>query len=221
MTAAPKIITFDQWAGYHCQLFGLTGEGQLAMVLSWESAFHLAGFTVADLAEASGHLAAFAAPKGQWEHLPAIQRRVNEQRLAAAESQRARLQDDDFGSCVWCGNSAFVVVPHLRFLSSGTPREWMPPFATQAVLCHCALARKVGLCLAQRAAADPKQAKNISLTLEQYEPLNPDWRKQLDAREAARREFNRAQRAAEGTRADLDFERLAKSLAAKFGRKRV
>lgn len=194
-------MTFDQWVDLHCVRFGLTTEAELRMVQSWGPAFAAAGFNVEDLLEATNYMTTRAAPQFRSDHLRLIQQRINDRARAASAKLLAEPEDAETSTCDQCGNTAWVIVPHPRFIDAG---QWLPPQPTAAVVCDaCAKGRKV---LSQFAAPIPEKLSAEdrrtrerlakSYILSHYTRDFPRWREMLAQRDEARAAMSEAARQA-------------------------
>lgn len=93
--SAPSMIpstTYDEWSERHATIFSLTGETNAAMFVSWEPIFQSAGYTFAELDDATYFMASQAAPRFSADHLPAIQSRVRSMRSMLSHEQLQELQ---------------------------------------------------------------------------------------------------------------------------------
>jgi hypothetical protein len=183
-----SIVGFDQWAQRHATMFGLTNEGDMAMLLAWETPFEAAGYTVDELNAATFKMTS-APPKWRTEHLGAINEAVRQSRSMRKAAEDAKLKSDDRSVCSDCRNSGWVPVPHILEIDNG---QWVPGTNgnrnTMAVTCHCNLGKR--LCQARidyaRDAKGPMARSKawIPMDFEHYIQLNMNWRVQLQEEEA-------------------------------------
>lgn len=178
---------WDSWVVPHASIFGFSGQHDSAMLESWRFVFETAGYSAAELANAtqviaSGSLLATktqsSIPRTRAENLDAIHRVVRQARRERAITNAAQQRGDDY-RCHVCGDGrGWVTVPHLRSLIDG---QWVSPWYSCAVVCLCGLGDKI-----QESWKDKKPMK-----LANYELRNPNWRQQVADRErqqAAERE---------------------------------
>jgi hypothetical protein len=189
---------FQAWAGEHCRVFGLSVE-ESGTVLSWEPYFVASGFHKDDLADTTAHFAKIPGELARLGkpakylgktsvHLAAIEAYIREQTARRLGEESSRFAAEH-GTCLVCYGTGFVSVPHLAGISNG---RWVgakagglaPQFYTQAVACSCALGRWKADKQGQRRGGEVRRI----MTLEAYEHQNPDWKRQLAAREEAQRE---------------------------------
>lgn len=165
---------FDAWVGHHSTVFGMDREQDLATFLSWRELFVAAGYTAAELTEATDWVAVNVPLKYRSEHLAALQERIRTRRAEAlAKDRRAEISWPD---CHLCGGCAFVSVPVLSQVADG---RWHG-YATCAVFCACPRGQRER----ERFEGRCQGKRKIPLALAEYEPRNPAWREQLDARKA-------------------------------------
>lgn len=221
-------MTFEQWAGKHCQTFGLLDPSEFAMVLSWRVPLcDLSGYSVDELESATAWMAAKAAPKFRTDHLRLIQERVSSARLAASAAEaRKRIEasgGEDKGRCSLCGNSGFAIVPHIDLVRDGT---WVRPWNTMALPCKCGVGRHI---VATDSAAEAKRVATENekgragkstqrMTLAAYEFVNPLWQGQMDDQKRQRDAIDAAESAAR--HADKTRGPLAKDIDKIIGRVR-
>lgn len=195
---------FVGWAQHHSEVFGLTNE-EFNTVLSWERYFVANGFHHHDLEEATRVLAAdppfMVRMAGEAKylgkttvHLAALEKFMRDG-MARTFQRQAETYASEHGDCTVCSGTGRVVVPHHASIKRG---QWapirvgkLPPyFATCAVMCSCAL----GKWMADKQGG-PIRGTNRktprALSLELYENLNPDWHRQLAARDEAMRQRQR------------------------------
>ena len=178
------------WAKRHCSIFSLLGPEEIATVGAWFDVFVAAGYTEANLHEATTKLALqpeiFASEDVRYRskmfsHLLAIRTCIQNRKAVA---YRKAVENKDWGTCTLCGNTGLVVVPALRSIVDG---QWRPiRFAqggtssyTEAVACRCALGNH------RRGHMKAKfqgEERNL-MTLEQYEARNPRWQVQMIQRQ--------------------------------------
>lgn len=210
-------MTYEQWAGQHCQTFGLLDPAEFAMVLSWRVPLcDLSGYSVEELASATAWMAAKAAPKFRSDHLRLIQERVSSSRLAeSAIEARKRIEasgGEDKGRCTLCGNSGFAIVPHLDLVQDGT---WVRPWRTMALPCKCGIGRHIAatdsLTESKRVATENEKGRagksTQRMTIAAYEFVNPLWQAQMDDQKRQRAAIDAAESAAQ--RADFQRGPLA------------
>lgn len=178
-------MTFDEWAIQHVLRFGLT-DPELRMVISWREAFDAAGYTVAELCEATDWMTQHSAPSWRSDHLRLIQQRIADRRQFATEKLKAEALETE-SVCALCQSTGWVIVPHLACVQLG---DWQAPFATFAVACdRCPLGRMK----LEKARAMPddnnrhNQRVKRTLAFSDYERGNPYWREQFAARSEAKR----------------------------------
>ena len=167
---------FSEWARRHCTVFGLLDPRQVGMVASWQALFDAAGYTAAELNEATSWLATHAPPEFPSQHLGAVQQRVRSQR--ATEIKR-REDDPDHGSCPLCAGGGLVVVPDVRGVVGG---RWVgikggsrgATFPTHAALCKCSRGRFLN-------CTNGRGERLIDLAT--YEAVNPSWPAQMARRD--------------------------------------
>lgn len=167
---------FNDWLKHHCTVFGLHDPKQIETVASWQPLFDAAGYTAPQLTEATDWLALNAPPRFLNEHLPALRARLTEQR--AIEYRRAEDRFDG-STCVLCGGTGRLTVPHLGGVRNG---DWLPlriaglpHYYTCAVRCSCARG--------QFGRFESTSGSQSLLSLEAYESRNPGWRRQLARRD--------------------------------------
>lgn len=171
---------FNVWCLRHANVFGIANANGLAMIASWEDLFAAAGYSAADLNDATDWLATHAPPKFLNEHLGAITNRIRDRK--AVDGRRESLEVHDRGSCTTCGGTGHVTVPHPGGVVDG---EWVPQrfarggatYYTVAVYCRCALGRW----FEGRHDNDEK-----TWNLDRYEPRNPRWRVHMESRRSER-----------------------------------
>src|SRR5262245_29382269 len=122
---------FNEWVNRHVLLFGMDRDQDLATFLSWRELFIRAGYTFAELCEASDWLATHAPPQYRSEHLAALQERIRAARAEHRAREDAALVS--YPDCPDCLGTGWVSVPDLRQVQDGT---WHG-YQTAAVLCRC------------------------------------------------------------------------------------
>ena len=177
-------------------MFGIRDDADLRTIMSWRFVFSATRTSEAEMKAASLWLARNVGVLGEVKerfggkmtmHLSAIQRALREVRALDQDrlDQRVQEQESRLGTCVICGSSGYVSVPHPKHVENG---EWRPvrmcrggsgpTYYTCAVLCSCARGRW---------KADHQAEGWRQMTLEQYHGSNPDWRQQLEERAEERR----------------------------------
>jgi hypothetical protein len=163
------------------------------MLEAYFDVFQHAGYTVAELREATTYLAQGNAPKFRTGHLPALQARLRSERLKRHHAENAALDQAGF-TCSDCGGSGWVVVPHLRFILDG---EWIDS-STMAVTCRCARGERIAG--TYRMPLTEKSADNrhrpVAMRLVDYELRNPNWFQQQRSHEQQLAAASMAQRLA-------------------------
>lgn len=165
-------MNFEGWAKRHALIFGFA-ERDALMMASWRELFAAAGYTYDELSEATRHLALHVLPRFPNEHLAAIQTRIRESRAVDR-----RCEDADRPTCVRCGGTGMLSVPHLAGVVGD---EWRPlrvvaaTYYTRAVRCSCERGRFGRF-------TSPRQGDLMGL--DEYEQRNPHWRVQLARRTA-------------------------------------
>lgn len=168
--------THLDWSMYHARAFGLRTNHDCEMVAAWAAAFERAGFSVAELCEATHWMLTESAPRFREQHLDMIQRRINLCRTASLRQELLAAQiGEERTRCIHCDNVGLVVVPHPRFFAEG---RWASPWPTAAVACICQKGEK--------AKRDAEERKMPMLSLLSYEISHPDWQEQMREREQTR-----------------------------------
>ena len=168
---------FKAWCKQHAALFGAV---EAVSFLAWRRVFEAAGYTAAELAEASDWLALNRLPRWPNEHLAGITVRIKDRRAVEYRREVQVSDDGELGTCTLCGGSGRVIVPHrlgVRNASWVAIRltRGLASHYTEAVLCRCALGRWVG----SRIFSEEQRPS----TLADYEKINPHWPEQMRARQ--------------------------------------
>jgi len=184
-------MTPDEWAkwtDHHATLFDLRSEDDLAMFAKWRPL--LAGFSLADMTEASNWIAANAASKYRTQHAELLIRRVTFRR--ADQTRKRREQEDrerEGPDCGFCHGVGLVIgVPHPRAVSDGV---WTPPYYTCAVTCRC----RRGADRHERFTAEATQSNGrcpLPMSLDYYEAIVPEWGQLVQDRENRRKDQDAA-----------------------------
>lgn len=189
--------SWARWVLNHAAVFGMQSQHEFATLDSWRPVFESLGYDPLELEDATDWIAkhpevlsrAFDNRNRSEKHLAAIKFRVGE--LRAIEYRRAESPRVDMGTCVQCGGTGWVSVPHPQGVISET---WMPSrvgglrgmYHTACVTCGCYVGRKL------TGGTEPP------MSLEEYERKNPRWRTQLkDRRDAVNAEVDLSPRARE------------------------
>lgn len=193
---------YESWVDAHCRSFAIAQPEWIAAFLSWEQAIVGLGATESELREATQRCLADR-PKPQFpvEHLDAVQRHVGAQKTVARRRLAERQLDDGAGTCIYCGNSGWVAVPHPRFVLDG---EWkpsryhettgLPIFVTSAVTCMCPRGRQTH---ETTLSAQTDRGRPLPVALEAYaRNVNAAWREHLKEVETAKLAMLKAQASA-------------------------
>lgn len=158
------------WATYHRNLFGWRSESEAAMIATWIGFFRRSGFTPEEMMQASDLIA--RQTEKMWkreDHLSALQTHLHAIRQQKILRQPVKsAEDDQRGTCVYCGDSGAVSVPLLRDVAEGT---WNTR-RTCAVWCTCWAGRQF------HATRNGKGEPMMGLT--EYQHRNPLWRRQME-----------------------------------------
>lgn len=174
--------THLQWSIYHAKAFCLRTTHETEMTAAWAIAFEQAGFTVAELIDATNWMLTESAPRFREQHLDMIQKRIASQRSNAhRESVLSAMRGEEQSRCIHCDNVGLVVVPHPAFYAEG---RWSTPWPTAAVTCLCMKGEK--------AKRDAEERKTPMMTLAAYEISHPDWQAQMRERENTRAALHQA-----------------------------
>lgn len=174
--------TYLDWSIYHAKAFGLRSQQDLEMVDVWTKAFERAGYTVAELIDATNWMLTESAPRFREQHLDMIQKRIASQRSSAhRESVLSAMRGEEQSRCINCDNVGLVVVPHPAFYVDG---RWSTPWPTAAVTCLCMKGEK--------SKRDAEERKAPMMTLAAYEVSHPDWQEQMRERENTRAALHQA-----------------------------
>lgn len=191
---------WSEWVRFHASMFSFTTETDREMFAAWRVAFTAAGFTLAELRDATMFLAKNP-PRWRVEHLAQIQARIAQERIRAAKAmEEANSGSRDFAmACDLCGNSGFVPVPHPKTIVGG---EWIHPYALVAAYCSCVHGKRIFNSHGER------QVRGIPI--ENYELINPHWR-QLVAQKVAS-DHARAKAKAASQAVDFKFGAVLQSV---------
>ena len=179
----PRIMKheFTAWAERHLKTFGLTPSAKDRETIDlWYPIFTASGYTAAELDYATQTMARNP-PKYRSEHLPGIHAAIGGLRKEAAQDDRRdRDTIEAYEVCKDCGDSGWAWVPHPRFVVDG---EWVPfqgrTYKPEAALpCMCPRGRRI---------LGSWTGKKRTLSLEQYDSWNPEWRQQIRERDAAQK----------------------------------
>ena len=88
--------SFDDWATRHATIFSLAGESEVAMLASWQPILESAGYSLAELDDATYWMASQQAPSFVRDHLPAIQNRIRQMRTMLTHEQLQAAQKDQW-----------------------------------------------------------------------------------------------------------------------------
>lgn len=172
------IDPFWEWATYHAALFGLDGDKDVETFMAWKTLFAAAGYTAAELREASDWIALNDTPKWRSEHLAKLQERIRTKRRE--DRARPAQPEQAYPDCNECHGTGWVCdLPHLGQVFGG---EWKGE-STCAVFCRCSWGT--------REYARHRERK--AMTLDQYERRNPSWREQVERLVKVRAARQRAQ----------------------------
>lgn len=147
---------WQAWIDRHAAIFALTTEQDARMLMEWCGLFAAAGWTPAELTEATDWIALHSPPRFRSEHLAALQERVRGRRQGRPPADEA---PDEMGRCTLCHGAGLVSVPSPKALA-------LDRWGTMAVACHCAL----GLWFSSHGG---------HLALNVYEVSFPDWRERV------------------------------------------
>jgi hypothetical protein len=172
---------YKVWVNYYVTAFALRSDEDLRTVLSWWEVLH--SEAPEDLYEATNLLLRSSYPSFLRDHLrelTAFLRLLRAERLPDGSWSDA---EGDRGSCVLCGGSGRVIVPHPRAVRDG---EWVPlhvarggaHWYTCAVCCACALGRWYG----QHGLVRRGREQKALMSLDAYERLNPNWYRHMSVR---------------------------------------
>jgi hypothetical protein len=205
---------YDTWVTRHATTFGLVNAQDMATMASWRPSFEAAEYTGAELNHATDSILLCPDLLGGYagkmtSHLQAIRRAVTDHRSVRFES--AWEQTEDRGTCVDCGGSGRVIVPHIAGVKDGA---WLPmkkaranaSYYTMAVICSCIRGRLMIERL-QKTSERLRDKRQCFLTLAHYATRNPNWRTQMEWRE---KEFSE--------RAKLNPEEIDRELRAALDR---
>ncbi len=158
-----EVRSLTDWESYYATFFGFRGDEDLAMLTAWTDHFAKAGYTIAELLEATDDVAT-RPPKYRADHYQMLQEAVST--LRALRCRAEPEEEDRFPPCLMCGGTGMVVVPHPRNANY-----------TCAVKCGCS--RGINL-------------RNDMMTLSDYERSHPGWRTLQAEQEAIRKAKQRA-----------------------------
>ena len=179
-------IEFATWVGRHAVLFFMQAPGDPALFAAWQPIL-AARYSLDELSAASTWLASRDPVVFRPNMLAKLLAVVEDNRT----KNRERLDREKIGTCSFCelcGGFGFVSVPHPDSIRLG---QWEPlggVYYTSVVVCCCEKGKRIALAerIALDNAADEKRHRLPvrRLTLERYEENNPDWRGQLEDRQA-------------------------------------
>lgn len=176
-------IAWDKWIIHHLTLFGKQRSADwIETVDSWRQVFAPAGYTADELTEASNWIAIHNPPTWPAEHLAALMSRLHTQRQD--QVRKYTQEPEDRGTCVGCGNSGLVVVPHWKCMVGGVWVTTRGVYYEMMVLCHCYFGRRL-------MTQHPEW-----VTIMQYEMAYPMWKDAWKRRWAELNEYNKAMSAA-------------------------
>jgi hypothetical protein len=172
---------YEAWGESYSGIFGLTNPGDLLMVAAWEDVFDYAGYTLSELEAAKKSLATHGGVIKREEHLDAIQRWIREQRQEALAREQKAEERYDRGTCIHCGNTGWVIVPHPKQIRDG---QWLGT-ATATVTCSCWMGQRIDKTYRGPREEKPKDMRDLPLpmTLAFYQEHNPGWFQQMQAHE--------------------------------------
>lgn len=180
---------YGKWVTRHLLTFGILDTSNSTTLFCWWDTFNTYSYTDAELTEATRTiLAAPEMPIRLGDHYYAIKRavsKIRDDKRKHDENQRDR-DDDTWGRCPACNNTAMVPVPHPSFADphgwrpKGHNRVGEPIMVETTVLCKCWHGEKMRE--AETNAIQAKKRKGYSLTLEEYESgMNYTWKAQMAA----------------------------------------
>lgn len=165
-------MTWDDWVRAHATTFGLTRPEHLETLVRWARIFGGGGFTPAEMAAASEHVALHDPPRFLDGHLRSLL-----DRALAERARRAALSKPDAGwaDCPDCGGSGLVPVPSWKPFE----RRW----GEACCSCTCpAGARRNESWEGYRSAAAARGERVGPLTpVDVYDAERPGWRERLAA----------------------------------------
>jgi len=159
-----------EWSNYHRNIFGWQSPADGSMVNTWIGFFRRSGFTPAEMFAATDACAKQTQKIYKREdHLGALQTHLHAIRQQKILRQPVKsAEDDQRGTCVYCGDSGAVSVPLLRDVVEGT---WNTR-RTCAVWCTCWAGRQF------HNTRNGKGEPMMGLT--EYQHRNPLWRRQME-----------------------------------------
>jgi hypothetical protein len=187
---------FVNWSRNYLETFGLSGDAEIAAVMSWRKVFEASDYTVAELTSATIHIASqparIARQAGDARYLGKMTAHLEAIRAVISAARtidyRADVDDrrDDLGTCTLCGGTGRVIVPDIRCISDGlfvrlrVARKSEGTLYTCAVCCSCDLGNwYYGRTQVRRGRHKGKRMQKLS----DYETKNPFWKSQLEQRE--------------------------------------
>jgi hypothetical protein len=205
---------WEKWVAHHSTLFDLRGVSDMDLIALWQEL--LAGYTLAEMIEASNWLALNESAAYRTRHADLLGQRIRSVRADSFRRRRA-LQDAECEAicCEICRDDGLVTVPHLRAVVDG---EWQRPFYTMAVGCVCQRGRRALDRMWSAAQQGDKTWR--MLALEVYEASVAGWRTLIEARGSALVALGRERWAAgEAQRLGrpIELEAVRRRLAESFG----
>ena len=176
------MLGYLEWSKHHMTVFAI-GIDHSKTVASWQPLFEEMGIDADLLHQATKHIATKQRPRYVDGHYFAIRDFCLS--VLAVEAKRAR-QDDQYGTCVVCGNSGWVAVPRLDAIVDGI---WRPTrskagsvgYQEYVVTCSCKIGRRVF-------DSHRHSKRDMPMTLETYQMNNPAWKEHQAQRAALKRE---------------------------------
>lgn len=160
---------WQSWVEHHAAVFALSTEVDARMLAEWCGLFEKAGWTPAELREATDWVALHCPPRFRADHLIVLQERVRRRRIDRGPPQP---EGETLGTCTLCRGAGLVPVPNPIQLARDL-------WGTQAVACGCALGRWFA-----------EHGNHLPLAL--YEREVPNWRTLVSEHEALQRRHGRA-----------------------------
>jgi hypothetical protein len=144
--------TYNDWAKYHSELFGMSSPADFNSLLRWARFFQGQGFEPEQLFAASGAIAAQdKVPKWRSEHFDALKLKLHQSRTREAKEEASPQK-----YCVKCGGSGTVSVPNHEAITRHGK------YYSQIVSCDCF-------------RGDQWRSHGIE-TLSVYTATYPDWK---------------------------------------------